>query len=196
MGVRSRPMLGTQLRSSAFPRGAPMNSGGRSADGERNSFLRATLVLVVRFISAIAEPWVLAHADQEEQERAITALEELGAKVDRDESVAGRPVVTIRVVLREKECLRLVKAFPTLKTLVARFGQLSDDDLKPLEGLTRVETLNLDSNEITDAGLSHLEGLRSLRVLARGQRRHQRGLGPLEGSLKARASRTRFDESL
>ncbi len=49
-------------------------------------------------------------------------------------------------------------------------AKVSDDGPVRLEGLTRLEILNLKSTNLTDAGLVHLKGLRNLQELTSGTR--------------------------
>ena len=48
---------------------------------------------------------------------------------------------------------------------VALLAEFSDDDLRPLEGLKKLELLNLAHTLVTDAGLAHLRGMTALREL-------------------------------
>ncbi len=52
--------------------------------------------------------------------------------------------------------------------VVVRLGRTKtgDDDLARLEGLTRLEELNLGNTSITDAGLEHLKALKNLKMLS------------------------------
>jgi hypothetical protein len=100
---------------------------------------RRMMIVVVLAVSGITEPRALAQAGNEEQERAIAAIRELGGKVEWNDEVPGRPVVKITIVSRSHESFKHMKVIPRLRTLIARFGNLSDDDLKHREGLTLLE---------------------------------------------------------
>ena len=60
--------------------------------------------------------------------------------------------------------LRAAGAFPHLKTLLLHKGQATDDGLKAVTGLRKLEVLMVwDAVSVSDVGVSHLEGLSSLR---------------------------------
>ncbi len=64
------------------------------------------------------------------------------------------------------EALRSVSSFPRLKRLFLTKGQATDDGLRTLTGLSDLEVLFVwDASRITDAGISHLVGLKKLREL-------------------------------
>jgi hypothetical protein len=108
--------------------------------------------VVCLFLPMDSRSTAVAAPRDEEQTRAIAFIEESGGKAVRDEEVLDKPVVSVTLVARAPESIQHLKGFARLRTLIARFGGIGDDDLKPLEGLSSLEVLNLESNEITDAG--------------------------------------------
>lgn len=52
-----------------------------------------------------------------------------------------------------------------LRSLSVQHTSVSDDDLRPLERLKDLEHLELEADQLTDAGLVHLRSLQRLRVL-------------------------------
>ncbi len=52
-----------------------------------------------------------------------------------------------------------------LRQLELRFTKITDAGLTHLEGMTHLEKLNLENTNVTDVGLDHLKGLTSLRVI-------------------------------
>jgi len=79
------------------------------------------------------EKVVKKQADQEEE--AVSAILKLGGKVERDETLPGRPIVEVDLS----------------KTKV------TDSDLKDLKELKDLQRLNLSGTHITDAGLKDLK---------------------------------------
>jgi hypothetical protein len=110
-----------------------------------------------------------------QRERAVAAFEQLGGKVETDTGAPGNPVVkvSLRCAASKDADLVHLQAFPELRELNCEgcckrdeTRRLTDAGLKHLEGLSRLEYLNLEWHRgITDAGLEHLRGLTSLREL-------------------------------
>jgi hypothetical protein len=75
--------------------------------------------------------------------RIAAEIQRLGGRVDRDEDRPGKPIVTIDLKGRD----------------------LDDSGLAAFSGYTDLRELNLRGTLITDAGLVHLQGLRSLELL-------------------------------
>src|SRR5262245_10645560 len=75
---------------------------------------------------------------------AVAALEKLDARIRRDATKPGKPVVGVSLA----------------------FDRVQDDDLKLLKELSELATLDLSGNEdLTDAGLKHLKALQRLTKL-------------------------------
>jgi WD40 repeat protein/serine/threonine protein kinase len=103
---------------------------------------------------------------------AIAALEKLGAKVIRDESLPGKPVVEADL----------------------KDTKVTDAELKALASLTRLRSLDLRRTAVTDNGLKELAPLRELRALELGETRVAgpglRDLAPLARLETLRLERT------
>src|SRR5262245_44422575 len=66
--------------------------------------------------------------------------------------------------------VNLDEALPLLRGLEKTFdlefiGPVADKDLRHLEGLRNILALKLNRSNVTDAGLQHVAGLKSLRIL-------------------------------
>src|SRR5262245_61320222 len=72
----------------------------------------------------------------EREQRALAALEELGASASRDRNLPGHPV-----------------------TQLALEGSIKDEDLKWVAVLSSLEFLHVHTPGVTDAGLAHLAAL-------------------------------------
>jgi len=133
------------------------------------------------------------HQDPSAQEaKAIKAIEDLGGKVTRDDSLPGRPVVGVTFPevnsitnagmkeLRNFRNLRLLdihgtgitdaglknlKELKGLQTLILEANDITDVGLRELKELNGLETLDLHSLKITDVGLREIKGLTALRTL-------------------------------
>jgi len=134
------------------------------------------LLLVVAFV---AGPTARAG----EQEQAIAAIKRLGGKVEVDEKVAGKPVVTVYLWVKgvtDKD-LKHLRAFPSIEHLSLGDFQVTDEGLKLLRELPRLESLYLQRTRITDAGLAHLKDCKNLSALwLRGTKVTDAGLAFLE----------------
>jgi hypothetical protein len=103
----------------------------------------------------------------EQEERAIAAIEDLGGRVVRDESVPERPVIEVAFSESIKDGdLEWLKTFPRLKGLSFSKTGITDSGLARLSGLTQLESLQIAEEKITDKGLAHLEGLSRLQELS------------------------------
>ena len=121
-------------------------------------FLMLGLLLAPIFCWA-AEP-------KTDQARAIAEIEKLGGKVTVDEKSPGKPVISVDLnacSVRDTglHCLRADR----LRKPDLSIGDITDDLLVQLEGLTQLQVLALGGNHITDAGLKPLRGLTQLREL-------------------------------
>jgi hypothetical protein len=63
----------------------------------------------------------------------------------------------------DDRCLEPIRGLTRLKTLSLSGNRITDAGLARLAQLTSLESLDLDATDITDAGLVHLEPLRSLK---------------------------------
>ena len=95
------------------------------------------------------------------QEQAIAAIEEWGGKVTIDEKSPDKPVISVDLSRTE----------------------VTDDELKLLKGLTKLQTLILNDTNVTDKGLEHLEGLTNLDWIQVGPNITNEGVGKLQTAL-------------
>ena len=95
---------------------------------------------------------------------AITALEKLAAKIEKDDN---GEVVVVNLTNTQVSDAGLVhlKGLTNLRQLNLRNTRISDAGLVHLKGLTKMKVLILTEIPITDAGLAHLEGLAKLEKL-------------------------------
>ena len=63
------------------------------------------------------------------------------------------------------EALRVAAHLATLRSLSVAECGVTDDGLRPLEGMTNLATLRLSGNQLTDAGMKSLAGLTNLQSL-------------------------------
>jgi serine/threonine protein kinase/DNA-directed RNA polymerase subunit RPC12/RpoP len=101
-------------------------------------------------------------------ERAVAALEKLGATIQRDGNQPGNPVVVVR--LKDTKVtdadLEPLAAFPQLRILdLTGATNVTDSALKGLASLTRLQELYLGQTTVTDAGLKDLAPLTNLQKL-------------------------------
>lgn len=126
--------------------------------------MRMLLLLVpVLFLSAAP----LAGDAEDAEKRAVDAIENLGARVHRDDSLRGKPVVRIfwDSPLPVDRDLALLKAFPRLDDLVIDCRKATDAGLAHLNGLKELRELRVYGTQFTDKGLGHLKGMKQLRSL-------------------------------
>ena len=90
----------------------------------------------------VAEDKVVKRSDAEK--KAIAAIKKLGGKVTFAERKPGKPVIGVSL----------------FNTKITNAG------LVHLEGLTKLQTLDLQNTKVTDAGLVHLKGLTKLQRLS------------------------------
>lgn len=113
-------------------------------------------MFVVLTLAGVSLMW-LAYERNEARNRdaAIAAIEKLGGEVEFDDALPFRP----------KWLRPLLGLQSTGEVVGVAFGpnEVTDKDLKCLEGLTKLVWLTLDHNpEVTDSGMIHLAGLAKL----------------------------------
>ena len=67
-----------------------------------------------------------------------------------------------------REKLKYLHEFPDVELLWFAYAEISDDDLRHLEGLTKVRRLDLPHTPVSDEALVHLRGLTKLEYLGLG----------------------------
>ena len=123
--------------------------------------LVVSLLLVVNLTACEPEP---ASYD------AVSVVQRAGGKVECDESVPSKPVV--EVSYRWHKSLPNGKLLPLaelteLKSIdLEHCRSITDEGLRYLRPLTKVETLILDHVRITDDGLAHIGGMAELHTLS------------------------------
>ena len=125
---------------------------------------RHVLLLVLAVLPAIP-----AFADETvDESQAILAIGRLGARIELDEKLPGRPVVGINLRgchrFKNKDC-HLLQPFRHLRSLDLTERKITDAGLKEIRELKSLTTLSLSHNRITDAGLKELRGLSKLTKL-------------------------------
>ena len=121
--------------------------------------------------SAVRPPAEVAKPGKPEDPAAATealkVFRDRGAKVRRDKDQPGEPVVEIALPSRNAgdQVGRLLKAFPQLQALNLSQDLLTDEGLKDLDALERLETLDLGVNLFGDPTMEKLAGLTGLKKL-------------------------------
>jgi internalin A len=101
------------------------------------------------------------------EEKAVKAIEALGGRVTRDETLPGRPVVEVDLIETNAQDsdLKILKELKGLQHLYLSDTPITDAGLKDLKELKELQTLFLDGTKITDAGLKELKELKELKGL-------------------------------
>jgi CubicO group peptidase (beta-lactamase class C family) len=101
-------------------------------------------------------------------EAALSSIQKLGGKVERDEKGAGKPVITVNLGLTEVKDADLehLEGLATVKKLTLNDTPITDQALDHLKDLSELEKLYLVDTKVTDAGLERLKGLKNLRILS------------------------------
>jgi hypothetical protein len=110
---------------------------------------------------------VMVGSTRADEASAIAALEQLKAKIVRDELKPGRPVirVTLPGVKALNAGLKDLKELKELKEAYFTFCNVTDAGLKDINDLKQLEKLGLWGTKVTDAGLKDLKGLNNLTYL-------------------------------
>ena len=123
--------------------------------------------------AALAYVWVRRGGEGSETpapeplDPAVEALVAKRGRVTRDESVPGRPVLTVRFSggTVSDDDLKLLAPFPDLTAVHLPGTSITDDGLKRLRPLGRLRTLDLRRTRVTDAGLTELRHFAELEEL-------------------------------
>ena len=90
---------------------------------------------------------------------AVKLVEQLGGRVDRDDQVAGEPVVEAHLngTQLTDAGLKELKELKQLKQLFLNDTKVTDAGLKGLKEFKEFTTLSLNGTQVTDAGLKDLK---------------------------------------
>ena len=142
-------------------------------------------------ILAIATSPVRAAPQESRREAVLAAIARTGGKVTIDERDPAKPVIKVELsgptvtdaTVEGLECLA------ELRSLKLEYTLLTDAGLSKIAGLKTLRALELSWNEkTTDAGLTHVEGLAELRSLTlEGNTITDRGLAHLKGLTQLRS---------
>ena len=102
-----------------------------------------------------------------DQRESIQELRKLGAEIEVDAKNPERPPVKIRLDgpnVTDRE-LRHLEGMTELHTLDLFDTQVTDAGLAHITGLTNIKWLDLESPHVTDSGLRKLRGLSKLHTL-------------------------------
>jgi hypothetical protein len=99
------------------------------------------MMRLIAFLISLAV--CLAGCSQTPEDKAVSAILNLGGRVTRDEELPGRPVAGIDLM----------------------GTKVTDSDLKDLKNLKGLRGLGLRGTKITDAGLKDLRELKGLQLL-------------------------------
>jgi len=114
-------------------------------------------------------PEEVAARQKTQEDAAVAALEEIGAKIHRRED-GGVVRVQLHAASAGDEATPYLADLPHLEQVYfggefASNEKLTDNGLENLAGLKQLERLHLNGTGITDAGVAHLSGLTGLKVL-------------------------------
>ena len=98
---------------------------------------------------------------------AITAIRELGGRIEVDEKQSGQPVVKVYLhstTVKDADLVHIVQLKKVQSLFLAK-TQITDEGLEFLREAHSLKTLSLNMTRVTDAGLKHLVGLTNLKTL-------------------------------
>ncbi len=122
-------------------------------------------------------------------EAALSSIQKLGGKVERDDKGEGKPVIVVNLGLTEVKDADLehLEGLATVKKLTLNDTPITDAALDHVKDLTALEKLYLVDTKVTDAGLARLKGLTNLKILSLAGTQvtdagveHLKGLGKLK----------------
>ena len=143
----------------------------------------ATNSMFLAFLLALLFTGCGAPADEGTQ--AVDAIVALGGKIVRDDSMPGKPVISVEFTKVTDAGLKEVAGLKRLLTLNLANTQVTDAGLKELAGLQRLATLNLANTQVTDAGIKELAAVKNLhRLDLTGTQVTEEGAAELRKSLR------------
>ena len=131
-------------------------------------------LLLVFFAVILAPNSAMIAADNLDESQAIREIERLGGKVERDETLPGRPVMAVGFGANSRfqdMDVPLLKPFTKLTRLDLSHTEICGTHIRgagltELRGLKNLTTLYLNDTQISDAGLKELkEILKNLTTL-------------------------------
>src|SRR5262245_30853281 len=111
-----------------------------------------------------------ARADDDDTEKVVKRVEDLGGSVERDEGSPGKPVIGVKLTsckATDADVAEL-RTFEFLTHLNLGDTLVTDAGLKKVAQLDSLTTLELGHTAITDKGLKELASLRLLTELGLG----------------------------
>jgi hypothetical protein len=103
----------------------------------------------------------------EGEDKAGRAIEKLGGKVQRDETLPGIPVIGVDLADTKVKDTALIHVgeFKNLRSLNLDSTHVTDAGLGLLKQLKNLRVLSLEATDVSDAGLRHLKELPALESL-------------------------------
>lgn len=138
-----------------------------------------------RMIICLLAPLVLAGC-QGSPDKTLEAIKRAGGTVTFDETKTPKTVVGVDLSMSATayKLLPQLRAFPDLESCSVWDTPITDDDLKHLHGLTKLQRLNLGNTDVTDQALYYLRDMKYLRELhVNGTKFTAAGLQDLKRSL-------------
>jgi CubicO group peptidase (beta-lactamase class C family) len=101
-------------------------------------------------------------------EGAVSSIQKLGGKLERDEKGPGKPILVVNLGLTEVKDAELepLAGLATVKKLTLNDTPITDAALDHLKDLAGLEKLYLVDTKVSDAGLERLKGLKKLQILS------------------------------
>jgi hypothetical protein len=144
-----------------------MTMNAQNSKGDRPVIVsRAKRIGTVGALIVVLAASGVTRADEAE---AIKALKKLGATFLYVDNKPGNPVRTVYLPGPKvtDASLKELKAFEQLQMLKLDSAKnITDEGVKELASLTKLEDLGLGSTQVTDAGLKHLAELKELKALS------------------------------
>lgn len=128
---------------------------------------KVSAILDLKFRTVTKIRALLQHESLYFRANEKTTLNELIA-VSRVEALKILDLSDIRNLNSQKDKLEAVGKFKSITHLDINSSDLTDEGLKHLENLSNLQSLNLFGTQITDKGLQHLQGLSNLQYLNLG----------------------------